>query len=298
MTITTVGYRENYQLDNFGKLFTIMIAVFGIGSLFYVLSVFMENLFAMQILKIGGKKKMEKTIENYKNHIIIVGYGRVGRLAANELLANKKHFVIIDKNIENNYELFEKEHFPVIKGDATEDDSLIQAGISRASGMIVTTANPATTVFIILSAKVLNPNIVIVARADEESSFDKMKRAGADHIVNPYFIGGQRLANLLLRPNVVDFLEMSFDSSQSQLNIENIKIPKRSVCFGKSLKELDIRKNYSVTILAIIRASTPNINPDSDFIFQEGDQLLVLGTREQLHKLDELLYKRVEKIES
>ena len=286
ITITTVGFMEVHPLDSIGRLLTIFISLLGIGSLFYILMVIMENLFIIQLQNIRGKKKMQKKIEMLENHIILVGFGRVGKLTAAELSNQQIDFVVIDEKFDELTNDKFNNKFLTVTGDAAEDNVLKKAGIERASGIIVTTANPATTVFVVLTAKVLNPNIFIVARADEDNDVQKLIRAGADRIVNPYQIGGQRLANLMIKPNVIDFFETSFGSKEFNLTIENMELPADSPLIAKTLSETEIRKNSGATILAIVRNDKPYINPDADFILQCNDQLVSFGSREQLKKLE------------
>lgn len=286
VTISTIGYEEIYPLDNPGRIFTMVIGTLGIGSLFYILSVAMENLVILQLSNYRGRKKMEKKISNMEDHIILVGFGRVGRLATQELKQYGEKFVVVDQNFENSYDYVEQDDLLYIEGDATLDDVLIKAGINKARGMIITTARSSTTVFVVLSAKVLNPELFIVARSDNDNNIEKINRAGADRVVNPYSIGGQRLANLMINPNVVEFIETSFGSaSNSSLTIENIKLPDSSSWYGKTLKEINVRQKVGATVLAVIRNGSPITNPGGNFKFLIGDQLVVFGTRDELKKL-------------
>jgi voltage-gated potassium channel len=292
ITITTVGYSEVYPLNTAGRIFTIFISLLGIGSLFYILSVIMENLVIIQLANLRGKKKMMKQIEKLEDHIIIVGYGRVGRTAANELKERDEQFVVIDNDIADRAEELAGDDILTIEGDGAEDSVLLGAGIERARGMVVTTAHSSTTVFVVLSAKVLNPNLFIVARSDEESAIEKLQRAGADRIVNPYSIGGQRLARVMVNPNMFDFIESSLGPGENALNLEKILLPEDCKWIGKSLKELDVRRHSGATILAVIRAGKPIINPDGNFRIEERDQLIALGDKDQLEQLEKLTLER------
>lgn len=288
ITITTIGYEEVYKLDTAGRLFTILIGIFGVGSLFYILSVLMENLVILQLSNYRGNKKMQKKIDNLKNHIIVVGLGRVGVLACNQLVKKNQKFVVVDDKVDELNFPFDNDQGYFLKGDATEDDTLISAGINNAKGMIVATANAATTVFVVLSAKVLKPNIFIVARSDDESSIEKLMRAGANRVVNPYSIGGQRLANLMVDTHIVDFFDTSFSAGNKSFGIERVEISPKSELDGKTLLESDLRKKSGATILAIIRDGDTIQNPDAQFKLQARDQLLSFGNLDNLHKLEEL----------
>lgn len=288
ITVTTVGYGEIYPLDTTGRIFTTFIAIFGIGSLFYILSVIMENLFFLQISNYRGQKKVMKKLEELSDHVIIIGMGRVGKLAAKELLGRKKDFIIIDNDVES----IEKDDIfkntIIIEGDATEDEVLKKAGIVKAKGVIVATGNAATTAFVVLSAKVLNPKVYIVARSDDESSNIKLTRIGTDRVVNPYAIGGQRLANLMINKNIVEFFETGIKSEEGSLNIESLELPNNCDIIGKTIREVDFRKKSGATILAIIRNNQPVINPNPDYKIQQNDTLMAFGTREQLKRLEQI----------
>ncbi|MFA6571439.1 MAG: potassium channel protein [Bacteroidota bacterium] len=290
ITITTVGFSEIHTLDNTGRIFTIIIAILGIGSLFYVLSVFMENLVMLQLNNYRGKKKMLQKIEHLKNHIIVVGYGRVGKLASKELADSKEEFIVIEKTFDKK-NVQPPENYLTISGDATEDEILIQAGIMRAKGIIVTSANPATTLFVVLSSKVLNPNLFIVARSEEESDVEKLMRAGANRVVNPYSIGGQRLAQLMINTNIIDFFNTNLGSGENNLKIENISIPAISKLNNKTLKEISFREKIGVSVLAVIRDGQPNLNPGGEFKLEENDTLVLIGTKVQLKKLGAFLFQ-------
>ena len=288
-TITTLGYGEIYPLGNSGRIFTMIIATAGIASLFYLFSTTMENLVTLQIYNYRGKRKMIKQIEMLENHIIVVGYGKVGQLAAHELLAKGEKFVLIDENLLESEFPNLKDKLLIIKGDAREDETLYKAGIDRARGMIVTTPNPATTVFVTISAKVLNPKIYLIARSDEQNDNEKLKRAGADEVVNPYEIGGKRLVNLMVNPQIVNFFETSFGNDENSLNIQKITLNDGSHWFNKSLTEIDARKKTGVTILAVIRDGIPESNPDSSFVIRKGDEIVVMGKKEELERLEKMV---------
>lgn len=290
ITMTTIGYGEIHEMSVAGRIFTIFISVGGIGSLFYVLSVIMENLVIMQLENIRGKRKIMKQIDKLSGHVVLVGFGRVGQLAARELIKSNKEFVAIDDDFHEEDVLGEKNLLSVT-GDATEDDTLIRAGIERAHGVIVTTANSATNVFVVLSAKVLNPNLYIVARADEQSAVEKLKKAGADQVVNPYYIGGQRLAHIMINPNVISFFETSFGAAAS-IKIENIILPDDSPWVNKTLMEIDFRQKFGVSVLAVIRDGKPELNPGGNYKLVKEDQLVVMGTDDHLKKLEESAFKK------
>lgn len=287
ITITTVGFSEVYPLNTTGRIFTMFIGVIGIGSLFYLLSIFMENLFTYQLLNIRGKKKVQKKLNNLSNHIIVVGYGRVGELATQELMERDLVTVIIDKVIPD--ELKEIKNVICIEGDATEDSVLSLANIETAKSLIVATSDASTNLFIVLSARELNENIFIISRSDNTQLEKKLIRAGADRTLNPYSAGGQKMANIAINPQIMDFIESNIGTKDGDfLKIEQFELSENNDWNGKTLKELDIRQKAGVTIIGIIREKETNLNPTGDFKLQSKDQLIAIGTKNQLLKFNDI----------
>jgi voltage-gated potassium channel len=289
ITLTTVGFHEIYPLDDTGRLFTIFISVIGIASLFYVFTTLMEDLFILQLHQYRKKKKMIKEIDKLSNHIIVVGFGRVGQLVARDLYETTHEFVVIDNDFAEDDVFDLKKKIYTIMGDATADETLILAGVKRAKTMIIATSNPATTVFVTLSAKVLNPDIFIVTRSDDYTEIDKLKRAGADRVVHPYAIGGQRLVALAINPNVVDFFATSF-LKKTNIEIETLALNEKSKWCGKTLMELDIRKKTGATILAIVRDKKTILNPEPTLEMLAGDHIIAFGTEENIKKLEKMMF--------
>jgi voltage-gated potassium channel len=287
-TITTIGYGEVKPLTGAGRVFTMIIAFVGIGSLFYTFSVVMESLVTRRIADHAGRRRMARKIEGLSGHVIVAGLGRVGRQAAQELHEAGCPFVIIDPG-ETAVRAAEERTYLLLSGDATEDAVLERAGIHRARGLIVTTANDATNMYIVLSARVLNPALHIVTRAVDEASMAKLIRAGANRAISPYAIGGHRLAHLILSPTVVDFFETALRRGNESLNIEDVAVERESPLAGKALDDLDLRQATGATILAVLREGSPIVNPPGAFALQPGDQLLALGTRAQLTRLEPLV---------
>ena len=287
-TITTIGYGEVRPLGTAGRLFTMALALAGIGSLFYTLGVVMETLVAARLADPAGRRRMERRIEALSRHVIVAGLGRVGRQAARELQESGTPFIVVDPR-EVTGRLARELGYLVLEGDATEDPVLERAGIRRATGLIVTTANDATNMYIVLSARVLNPELTIVSRAADEAGVTKLMRAGANRAISPYAIGGHRLAHLILKPSVVDFFETALRAGDVALNIEDLAVPGDSPLIGRRLDSLDIRVVTGATVLAVMRDGTPLVNPAGDLVLMRGDQLLAIGTGQQLARLDRLI---------
>ena len=287
-TITTIGYGEVRPLDSVGRIFTILLAFVGIGSLFYTLSVIMEYLVSVRLADPSGRHKMERRISELTGHVIVAGLGRVGRQAALELAEARTAFVSVDPS-EAAEHFAEANGLLFLRGNATEDPVLERAGIGRARGLIVTTGSDATNMYIVLSARVLNPQLRIVSRAMDEASVTKLTRAGANRAISPYAIGGHRMAHLMLNPAVIDFFETALRKGSETLNIEDLSVPAESPAVGKSLEALDVRRTIGVTILAILRDGNPVVGSPEAMVVAPGDQLLALGTASQLEALERLI---------
>jgi len=286
VTITTIGYAEVRPLDTAGRIFTMVIAVAGVGSLFYTLGVVMEYLVIARLADPGGQRKMQEKIDRLRGHVIVAGLGRVGRQAAEELaVGGRIPFVVVDPGAAA-ARLAEERGYLIVQGDATEDAVLERAGVSRARGLIATTANDATNMYIVLSARVLNPSLYVVSRAVDESSVAKLMRAGANRAISPYAIGGHRLAHLITSPTVVDFFETALRRGNEALVIEDLAVGAGSRASGSTLDALDIRRSTGATVLAVMRDGAPLVNPAGDLRLQAGDQLLALGTAAQLRQLE------------
>ena len=287
-TITTVGYGVVKPLDAAGRIFTMVLAIVGVGSLFYTFGVVMEYIVALRLADPTGRRKMDKRIEALHAHIILAGLGRVGRQAGQELAEAHVPFLVVDP-AEPNVRQAEEHGWLCLQGDATDDAVLERAGVRRARGLIATTANDATNMYIVLSARVLNPKLHIVSRAIDETSVPKLMRAGADRAISPYAIGGHRLAHLILSPTVVDFFETALRRGNEALNIEAIAVSTDSPVVARTLEALALRQATGATVLAIMRDGNPVVNPPGDMALAAGDRLLAMGTRDQLERVERVL---------
>ena len=290
-TITTIGYGEVKPLDAAGRIFTMIIAIVGVGSLFYTFGVVMEYLVAVRLADPTGRRKMDKHIEALRGHIILAGLGRVGRQAAQELAEARAPFLVVDP-ADVTVRQAEERGWLCQQGDATDDLVLERAGVGRARGLIATTANDATNMYIVLSARVLNPKLYIVSRAVDETSVPKLMRAGADRAISPYAIGGHRLAHLILSPTVVDFFETALRRGNEALNIEALAVGADSGAVGRTLEALALRQATGATVLAVMRDGNPVVNPPGDLALAAGDRVLALGTRPQLERVERVLAGR------
>jgi len=291
ITISTVGYHLAHPLSPAGKIFTMLVIVVAFAVFAYGASTVAAMIFEGELQKILTVKRMEKMVAKLKNHTIVCGLGRTGQAAIKELYKEKVPFVVIEKDEERIEEA--KEHYPnliYIHGDATQDETLLKAGIKSASNLIVATADDADNLFITLSAKNLNPRLRIVTRANREENVIKLKRAGATEVILPNVIGGLRMASLAIRPSVVSFLDIVTHHGEIDLRLEEVKVPKGSPFHGKLLKDLDIPKKTGVIVIGIRREDGSFIlNPTSTTMVLEGDSLIIIGTKEQAEKLKRLV---------
>lgn len=283
ITLATVGFGEVHPLSDGGRLFTSFLILLGVGTVAYGLGALVDYVVNAELSGELRRRRMLRTLEQVRGHVIVCGFGRVGEHSADTLRQNKRTVVVID-NEEARAARARASGYLTLIGDATHDETLRQAGLERAAGLLVCTGDDSHNLFIVLSARTLNPGLVIVARSIAPETESKMLRAGASRVISPYQIGGRRMANAFLRPNVAEFLEgVSLDSGQ-ELWIEEITIEAHSPLVGQSLRQVDMRRRTGVTLLAILRHNglTP---PDAEVIFQIDDRLIVIGGQSQIDAL-------------
>ncbi len=285
ITLSTVGFGEVKPLSTAGRLFTSGLIVAGVGTFAYAVSSFSRFIVEGEVKKIFQLKKMEEQMRRLKDHIIVCGFGRVGERICEEFEKENVPFVVIDSDPER-IEVAESKGYLFVFKDTTETEALVKAGIDRAKALIAALGSDADNLFLILSAKELNPNIRVVARANNPENEAKLYKAGADKVVTPYTIGALRLAHAAIKPLVVDFVE--FATRDMKFYLEEITVEKGSPVVGKSLAELDLRKKTGVTVIAIIRNGNIIRNPHPDERLQEGDNLIVLGSKEEIQKVNQL----------
>ncbi len=286
ITLATVGFKEVKDLDEPGKIFTIILILNGFGIFTYSLTTGAKIIIEGEIKEVFKKRRMRKKIDGLAQHYIVCGYGRMGSIIVKELKANNMPVVVIEKNKIN---LPEDEEFVYVEGDATRDDVLKSAGIEKAKGLITVLPSDAENLYVVLSARELNPDLFIVARAVDKEAESKLKRAGADKVVSPYFIGGLRIAHTILRPTVVDFIEFATRSEHIEIQIEEIKVSSGSGLVGKTIAQSGIGRDIGVIILGIKRADgRMKFNPTSQTLIKEGDTLIVIGQTDKLSLLEKL----------
>ncbi|MGE3803211.1 MAG: TrkA family potassium uptake protein [Gemmataceae bacterium] len=291
MTLTTVGFGDIVPNTEAGKLFTMALALGGIFTLFVTTAEILRAIISGEFQAALGRQRMEQSLAGMKNHLVICGYGRMGMLVAREFSAQHLNFVVVDNRAEA-LENFRLPHGISLVGDATSDEVLRHAGVDRARALVTVAGSDADNLYITMSARLLNEKLFIVARAENEPTEQKLIRAGANRVVSPYTIGGQRVAHAVLRPTVVDFIELATRSEHLELQLEETRISKNSALVGVTLNESGLRQQLGIILVAIKKSTGQMIfNPPADSVLDGGDILISLGPRLQLDKLDALAEK-------
>ena len=289
ITITTVGYGEIRQVSEPGRVFTIILIFVGMGVLAYALGMVAQAMVEFQVRAILGRRKLGLKIRSLKDHYIMCGYGRIGRIIAQELNSNKIPVIAIDQDPDSR-EALEHESIPYIIGDATSEEVLIAAGIERAKGLVAVVESDADNLFITMTARGLKPDLYILARADDEQTQKKLLRGGADRVVLPYLIGGRKMAQTIVKPAVTDFLELTVHDEDIELKLEELLVGERSSLNGVTLVDSGIRQELNIIILAIRKKDGEmSFNPLSHTRIESGDTLISLGQAGDLEKLAEKL---------
>jgi voltage-gated potassium channel len=290
ITLTTVGYREVRPLDTTGQLWTMVLLITGVGTLFYAAVSSVELVVEGTIRGYFGRRRMEAAINRLQGHYILCGYGRVGRQVAREFASDGVPFVIIEQDPAIVEECV-GEGYLVLLGEASDDDVLEEAGIGRARGLVAAVDSDADNVFVVLSARNLNPRLHIVARASSDESAAKLETAGADRTLSPYAVGGRRLASLATQPLVVDFLDIVTRGEKGiEFRLEEFRVPEDSSIADHTIGELRIGERTGAMILAVRSGEGRfDTTPSANDHLRAGDTLIVLGTREQITRLDQLM---------
>ncbi len=282
-TVTTVGFREVRPLGTWGKAFTIVLILVGVGTALYTFGVLLEGLIEGHLRQYRKGRRMEREIERMTDHVIICGWGRVGRASAEYLTATGREVVVIDRDPLR----LEGIKYAYVAGDVTDDDVLADAGIARARALIAALDTDADNVYVTLSSRALRPDLEIVARARNEASKSKLVRAGADRVVNPQLIGGRRMAAFALQPHVAEFLDVVMHDESLEHRMEQIEIGADSPLSGRRLGEAGLAESTGVLLLAVRAAAGRAFlaNPAAETVLAPGSILIVVGTASQLDAL-------------
>ncbi|MCK4475591.1 MAG: potassium channel protein [Methanophagales archaeon] len=284
VTITTVGYGDIVPRTFYGKIFTAGLMISGVGITLYVLIEIMESVLEGRLSKAFGIAKVKRSVAKVKNHKIICGGGRTGSVIVDEFRTEGLDFVVIERDPEVIKELRKKE-VPVVEGDATKAETLIEAGVERASGLVSALPSDSDNLFLCITARELNKNLEIVTRASSEEAAKRLYSVGVGKVILLEEIGGRRLAKSLIKPAIVDFLE--FASKTGETSLESLEVEHGAKIANKKIKDLRIKEKIGATILAIVRAEKviSNLGPEDEI--REGDTVVVIGKRESLDKLED-----------
>lgn len=289
ITVTTVGYSEVNPLSFHGRIFTIVLMLVGIGVAMLVLTTLARIVIERQIFWFSERSGMQKAVDSLRGHTIFCGFSRLSRIAVQQIAEAGKSLVIIDSNPERVQAAEQAGHFAIL-GDASDEEVLVRAGVMRASKVVTLLPKDADNLYVILSCKELNPEVYLISRAEEDTGEKRMLRAGVNRLISPYRVGGQKIADGVLRPHVTDFLDIAAAGSQGELAIEEILIPENSPLAGLSLAESGLRKETNIIVAAIIcPQGKMAFNPEGNTIIQVGSTLIGVGKKEDFGALEHKL---------
>ena len=285
ITISTVGYSEVHELSTLGRWHIIVLILFSLGTVAFTVSYVTQKLLETQYF---FRRKMERSVEKLKDHFIIAGYGRMGKRICSILQENNKKYVVIDKNVQSG-DAHKMNEVYFLEGDITDDGILTKAGVSRAKGLVTVVDSMADNVYCTLTARSLNESLFIVSRSVSERGTANLLRAGANKVINPYEAGGHAMAQVLLKPSAVEFIELTTGSQTFGFIIDEIPIPNTSSLIGKTIKNSNIRDDYNILIAAIKDShGSINFNPKSEVTLSKGDTLIAFGKLENINELGAL----------
>jgi len=286
ITVTTVGYREVHPMTRVGEAFTVALLLTGVGTFFYVLSLFVAGLVHVGFAAKWEARRRDRMLDDLRDHFIVCGYGRMGRIIVDEFRRQDVPFVVIDREAELVHELVAAGSLAVA-ADAGSEDVLRRIGIDYARGLISAVGSDAENVYIILSARLTRPDLFIIGRAENEDAIAKLRRAGADRVFSPYQAGAHQMAQAALRPAVVDFVQLATSSERLELGIEQIRLTPASPLCGQSLAAANVRQRFGVVVVGVQRAGGKmEFNPAPETEMSAGDHLIVMGRPDTLKQLE------------
>lgn len=289
VNVTTVGLGPVRPLHAAGKVFTILLVLVGVGTALYTFSSVLEVLIEGHMRELMRRRRMERSIEHLSRHVIVCGWGRVGREVARFLAASGHQVVVVDRDAERLIGV----PYPFVQGDVTDDETLEQAGIGRAAALVAALETDADNLYVTLSSRALRPDLQIIARARNESSEPKLLRAGADRVVNPQQLGGDRMAALVTQPHVVDFIDVVMHDGTLEFRLAEVGVGAQSPLEGTSLSSALVHDRTGALVLAIRRSDGAFLtNPSAQAEIAAGDVLISVGTAEQLEALSKFAGQR------
>lgn len=285
ITLSTVGYSEVHPVSQTGKIFTIFLVISGVGFTMYVAGAVIQFLVEGRMRSLMGRRRLDGKIKRIKNHFIICGYGRIGRVLSQHLAASGIEQVVLDSNVEYS-DTMDKDGALYIIGDATEEDNLLTAGIERAKGLVAALGSDTENVFLVLTARQLNPDLYIVARSSSAKDTKKLIAAGADKVESPYEMGAVSMAQRILRPTVTSFLNLALTSTSGDIQMEEIPVSADSELVDVMLKDSGIRQRFNLILIAVKKDDGRMIfNPSFETRVNGGDTVIAVGERANLRGL-------------
>jgi len=286
ITIATVGYSEIHEVSVAGRTFTLMLIFLGVGYFLYVASGLIQILVEGRIRHVLGRHKLHRRIKHLKNHYSVCGYGRIGRALTRHLTQRYLDVVVIEQSKERLVRM-DEDGILYLMGEATSEEMLIKAGARKAKGIVTAVGTDADNVFLVLIAKQINPDIFVVARASQNATKKTLEAAGADKVVSPYDLGARRMAHAILRPTVIEFLEMAFADDATDVQVEELPVSVGSRLNGVTLMESGIRQKYNLIIITIKKADgNMHFNPGADARIEANDTVIVVGQGRDLKRLE------------
>ncbi len=288
ITIATVGYSEVHTVSMEGRIFTVVLIMLGVGFFLYVAGGIIQFLVEGRIRAVLGRRKLDTQINKLRDHYIICGYGRIGRVLARFLIEKYVDVVVIERK-ESRVAKMDEDGLLYLVGEATDEKVLEKAGILRAKGLVTAVATDADNVFLVLIAKQMNPDLFVVARASQNTAKKTLQAAGADKVISPYDLGARRMAHAILRPTVIKFLEMAFADDKTDIQVEEIRMTHRSELLGTTIMDSGIRQNLGLMIVVIRKADdTMLFNPKADTMIEIDDTMVVVGSARGIKQLERI----------
>ncbi|MBS3757748.1 MAG: potassium channel protein [Desulfobacterales bacterium] len=293
ITLSTVGYSETHHISQPGRIFTMVLVILGVAYFLYVASLLVQIIVEGRIRIVMGRRTLYKKIDRLKNHYIVCGYGRIGRVLSTNLRAHPQmEIVVIESNPEAQPNM-EQDGVLYIRGDAADEENLIKAGIKRAKGLIAVLGTDTDNVFLVLTARQLNPHIMIMARASNKGARTKLLAAGANRVESPYHIGAVNMAQRLIRPSVSSFMDLVFAYNRKDIQMDEIPVDPTSRLTNVMLKDSGIRQKFNLIIIAIKKPNGAMLfNPSYETLIQGGDTVIAMGKSDNLKELEQILRPR------
>lgn len=289
ITLTTVGYGEVHEMNSSGRVFTILFIAIGVVYFLYIAGAVVQFMIEGQIKTLMGRRSLDKKINRLRNHYIVCGYGRIGRILCRMLSRKPVDLVVIEKNPEL-VPLLDTDKILYVPGDAEDETNLLKAGIKRAKGLIAVLATDTDNVFLVLTARQLNPDLYIMANASHNDSKPKLLAAGANRVELPYDMGAVSMAQRIIRPTVTNFLDFAFTQERKDIQMEEIPVSPSSNLTHVMLKDSGIRQQFNLIIIAVKKSDgTMRFNPSFETVIEGGDTVIAVGQERNLHELEKIL---------